>query len=54
MKKLVIFCCLALLCACARQPVLETSPENRAVLDSAGKSLRLSALPTSLNPIACN
>ena len=33
MKKLVIFCCLALLCACARQPVLETSPENRAVLE---------------------
>ena len=33
MKKLVIFCCLALLCACARQPVLETSPENLAVLE---------------------
>ena len=33
MKILVIFCCLALLCACARQPVLETSPENRAVLE---------------------
>ncbi len=35
MKKLVIFCCLALLCACARQPqsMLETSPENRAALE---------------------
>ena len=33
MKKIIVFCCLALLCACARQPVLETSPENRAVLE---------------------
>ena len=33
MKKLVIFCCLALLCACARQPALETTPENRVALE---------------------
>ena len=33
MKKLVILCCLAVLCACARQPVLDASPENRVVLE---------------------
>ena len=33
MKKIIVFCCLVLLCACARQPVLQTSPENRAVLE---------------------
>lgn len=54
MKKLVIFCCLALLCACARQPVLETSPENRAVLEQRWQKFAAVALPTSLNPIACN
>lgn len=33
MKKIVIFCLLSLLCACARQPMLATSPEQQAMLD---------------------
>lgn len=37
MKKILLFCCLALLCACARQPVTEGGPDDQAALEQRWK-----------------
>ena len=50
MKKIIIFCCLTLLCACARQPVLESSPEQQAKLEQRWQQLTTASNAVSPAP----